>query len=119
MANLGWKLGVIGLLFAGEALSVYAEMLAAKSYSLAGSSYWPIFIKAFGAITLAGGLLIAGYMLGYKSFKNIWIVSALSITSILIMEPLVAYLVFKTLPTRGALIGLVMGALGFLATFTL
>jgi hypothetical protein len=56
-------------------------------------------------------------MYGYRSFRNIWIVSALSITSILIMEPLIGYLVFQQLPTRGALFGLLLGAAGFLVTF--
>jgi hypothetical protein len=41
----------------------------------------------------------------------------MSITSILIIEPLIAYLVLKQLPTKGALIGLILGALGFAATF--
>ncbi len=116
--NFFSKLLAILLLFFGEAIAVYAEMAAAKEYS-AGGSYAHIFIKAFIAIALAGGLLIAGYMTGYKSFKNIWIVTVLSITSILIMEPLVAYILFKTLPKRGELIGLILGALGMVATFTL
>jgi hypothetical protein len=58
-------------------------------------------------------------MIGYKSFKNIWVVSALSITSILIMEPLIGYIIFQQLSTRGALVGLLLGAVGFAATFTL
>lgn len=82
------KIVAIFLLLGGEAFSVYAEMIAAKEHALNQRSLQIIFVKAFFQITIAGALLIAGYMLGYKSFKNIWIVSALSITSILLMEPL-------------------------------
>lgn len=117
MNNLFFKFIAIGILFVGEALSVYAEMVAARSHSAPEQHFFTIFIKGFIVIGLAGAFLIAGYMIGYKSFKNIWVVSALSITSILIMEPLIGYLIFHQLPTRGALIGLVLGAAGFLAAF--
>jgi hypothetical protein len=105
------------MLFLGEALSVYAEMLAAQTHEANTHSFLSIFSKATLAIAFAGAFLIAGYMIGYKGFKNIWIVSALSITSILIMEPLLAYLLFKQLPTKGAALGLGLGALGFIASF--
>ena len=98
---------------------VYAEMIAARTHSLEQNSFWTIFIKATGIMIIASTLLIAGYMHGFRGFKNIWIVSALSITLILIMEPLIGYLVFQQLPTRGAIYGLVLGALGFVATFVL
>jgi hypothetical protein len=61
-------------------------------------------------------MLIAGYVISYATFKNIWVVSAVSVTSILIVEPALSYLVFRELPGRGAIIGLTLGALGFLAT---
>ncbi len=114
-----YKLLAIALLLVGEAFSVYAEMIAAKEHALANQSFQTIFIKAFCQMAIAGALLIAGYMLGYRSFRNIWMVSALSITSILLMEPLIGYLVFLQIPTRGALIGLILGAVGFIATFVL
>lgn len=99
------KVIAIVLLVIGEALSIYAEMLSIKSNS---------FIKMFVLITVAGGLLIAGYMIGYKAFKNIWIVGAISITSILIVEPALAYLFFQQLPKTGALVGLIMGTIGLI-----
>ncbi len=70
----------------------------------------------FSIITLAGAFLILGYMLGYSAFKNIWIVSAASITSILIMEPILGFLFFRQMPTTGATIGLILGAVGFITT---
>lgn len=114
-----YRLLSILLLLGGEAFSVYAEMIAARAHSLNNESFLAIFGRAFFQIAVAGALLIAGYMYGYRSFKNIWIVSALSITSILLMEPLIGFIVFQQLPTRGALLGLIFGALGFAATFVL
>lgn len=112
-----YRLASIVLLLGGEAFSVYAEMIAARAHSLNSQTFLAIFWRAFLQMAVAGALLIAGYMYGYRSFKNIWIVSALSITSILIMEPLIGYLVFQQLPTRGAALGLVFGALGFICAF--
>jgi hypothetical protein len=58
-------------------------------------------------------------MFGLKIFKNIWIVSVISITSILIIEPFIAYFIGGQLPTKGAIIGLVFGVLGFAAALFL
>ena len=74
---------------------------------------------ATAIMIVSSTLLIAGYMHGYKAFKNIWVVSALSITLILVAEPLIGYLVFGQMPTRGAIWGFIFGALGFIAVFVL
>lgn len=114
------KIVAVLCLVLGEALAIFAEMMSAKLYAGEGSHpYWPIFIKAFIVVTFAGGFLITGYMLGAKSFKSIWVVIALSITPILIIEPIFGYTLFGTLPSRGALVGLIFGALGFIATCVL
>lgn len=107
----------IACLIIGEVISVYSEMIAARSHDLLdGTAFWVTFAKSFGLIIVAGALLIIGYMVGFKSIKNIWIVSVLSVTSILVVEPALAYGIFKQLPTKGALIGLIFGGLGFIAT---
>jgi hypothetical protein len=106
------KILVLVLLFFGEAISIYAEILGAKSHSLLTQPFLKIFLKMFLLITLAGAFLILGYMLGFKSFKNIWIVSVASITSILIVEPIFAWTIFHQLPTKGAIIGFFFGAVG-------
>lgn len=106
---------MIVLIFCGETGAILAEMIAAKHYS-ANSAFLSVFFKMFLMIVFAAGFLIAGYMVGFKAFKNIWIVSIASITSILIMEPILAYAIFHQLPTKGALDGLILGVIGFLAT---
>jgi hypothetical protein len=106
---------VLLLIFLGEALSIYAEMLGAKNIT---GSFWQVFFKMFIVITFGGALLIAGYMLGFNAFKNIWIVSAISIGTILIVEPILAYTIFQQLPTKGALVGFILGIAGIIsATF--
>lgn len=110
------KFLVITLLLVGETLSIYAEMLGAKNSAAASEPLLQIFLKMFLVITVAGGFLIAGYILGFKTFKNIWIVSIASITSILIVEPITAYLFFHQMPTKGAIAGFIFGALGFILT---
>lgn len=112
------KILVIILLFIGEALSIYAEMVGAKNHSISSQPFLQIFLKMFLLIVLAGGFLIAGYMLGFNVFKNIWIVSVASITSILIVEPILAWIIFHQVPTIGAILGFILGAIGlFLSIF--
>jgi hypothetical protein len=65
------------------------------------------------------GFLIAGYILGFNAFKNIWIISVASITTFLIVEPLTAYTLFKQMPTTGSIIGFILGVLGFIAAIFL
>jgi hypothetical protein len=108
------KILVLVLLFFGEALAIYAEMIGARSNHISTQPFFQIFLKMFLLITLAGGFLIAGYMLGFNAFKNIWIVSVISITAILIAEPILAWTIFQQTPTTGAIIGFILGAIGLL-----
>jgi hypothetical protein len=103
------KIIPIMLLFLGESLCIYSEVIAAKNITLA--TFW----KMFGLFTLSGFLLVSGYMIGVKYFHNIWIVGAISIVSIIIMEPLITYFIFQEFPSRGAFIGLILGVLGLLS----
>ncbi len=107
------KLWSIILIFVGEAVTISVEVLAAKYYAGRDLSFTEVFVKALPVFVLGSALLISGYMLGLSRLKNIWIVSAVSITSILIIEPVVDYVLTGQLPTRGAFIGLIFGALGF------
>lgn len=119
MVAIYLKILVIILLFIGEALSIYAEIFGAKNFQIASQPFFTIFLKMFLLITLAGGFLIAGYMLGFNVFKNIWVVSVASITSILIIEPILAWTIFQQVPTKGAIIGFVLGVIGFFTSIFL
>src|SRR5579859_5170058 len=99
------------LLFFGESLAIYSEIIAARNINNFFSTFW----KMCGLMFLAVIFLIASYMLGMKYLQNIWVIGAISIASIVIVEPLLTYLVFHELPSRGALIGLILGVLAILS----
>jgi hypothetical protein len=107
------------LVFSGEALSIGAELIASKRVAAIGADYISIFLWMFIPIVIGGAFLVAGYMLGYLHLKNIWIIAAISIGSILIVEPILAFLLFRQFPTTGAAIGLAFGILGTLASLYL
>lgn len=98
------KIIPIILLFLGESLAIYSEVVAAKSPELFGATFWKMCLMMAGA----GMLLIAGYVLGMKYIDDIWVVGTVSIASIIIAEPLITYFIFRELPTKGPLIGLVL-----------
>jgi hypothetical protein len=100
------------LIFAGEVLSIYAEVKSAHLYTTENASFVPVFVSLVVAVTIGGWSLLAGYMLGLQAFKNIWIVSTASLASILVAEPILAYVVAHQVPTKGALIGFVLGVIG-------
>jgi ABC-type cobalamin transport system permease subunit len=105
------KIIPIVLIFLGESLAIYSEVIAAKYFQNFSSTFW----KMSGVMAVAGVFLIAGYMLGVKYLQNIWIVGAVSITSIIIVEPIITYAVFHEIPSRGALIGLILGFIGMIS----
>ena len=105
------KIVPIILIFFGESLAIYSEVIAAKNISAFSTTFW----KMSGVMALAGMLLIAGYMFGLKYLNNIWVVGVISIASIVVMEPIITYLLFHELPSKGALIGLILGIAGLLS----
>ena len=111
------KIVSILLLFFGESLAIYAEVVSAREFQ--NNLFGQVFLKMFLIMTLAGGFLIAGYMLGFKSFKDIWVVSVISVVSIIFMEPVINYMIFQELPTTGTAVGLTLGILGLLSMMLL
>ena len=111
------KILSVVLLFLGESIAIYAEVISANKYQ--ETLFWPIFLKFLLLITIAGGLLLAGYMLGFKGFKDIWVVSVISIVTIIVTEPVINYMVFHELPNRGTTIGLILGMLGLVSMVVL
>lgn len=105
-------------LFLGEVLIIGAEMWAAKYFATAESQL-RIILYAFGISVVGVVLLVYGYTFGYQAFKNIWIVTAISISGILVVEPLVAWFLFREIPTLGAGIALALAILGIILTLTL
>ncbi len=101
-------------LFLGESVAISSEIIAAKNVQSLFHSFWRV-LGLMALVAVAGVFLILGYMLGMKYLQNIWVVGAVSIASIVIVEPVVTYLIFQELPGRGALIGLVLAVLAILS----
>ncbi len=106
-------------IFIGEVFSIGAQLAASKRvvHGAEGASAYLWWMYLIGA--LGGVLIVAGYVYAYMYFKNIWIVTAISIGSIVLFEPLLALILFKEVPTMGALIGIVLGVLGILSALML
>ena len=99
------KLFSVAMLAFGEALCIYSEMLVAKK---------PDWLWTFFLITLAGIPLLLGYHYGYKAFGNMWAVMAVSVVSILLVEPTMVWMMFGDIPTRNSIIAFCLGATGLL-----
>ena len=97
------KLFSILMLVIGESLCIYSELVIARR---------PEWLWTFFLITLAGIPLLIGYHYGYKTFGSMWPVMVASITTILIIEPLLVLILFRELPTWGTGAGFVLGAVG-------
>lgn len=66
-----------------------------------------------------GALSVGGVLAGLSGGGYIWVVTVVSVTSLLLLEPVVIWGLFQEFPGRGALIGFCLGALGMLATVLL
>jgi drug/metabolite transporter (DMT)-like permease len=101
-------------IFCGEALVIGVEMWASKFFN--PMRPWAVLTPAIAVSIVGVCLLVYGYTFGYQAFKNIWIVTGISIASILVVEPLVAWLLFQEMPTTGAFIALVLGVIGIITS---
>lgn len=108
---MNWYYLIAGILMimAGEFLAIYCEIVSVKNCDNIQMVWW-----MFLWITVAGIPLILGYIFSFKGCHNIWMVSIISIVSILIAEPIVTWTVFKELPTLGPVLGFAFGIIGFL-----
>ncbi len=111
MSPLLLQVLAVSTLVAAEALAVYAEVLAACVQTERGSVASQL-LSAGGLMAIAGVLLLAGYHYTYRAFGDLWTVGVISITVILIAEPIITFCMAGTLPGRGATLGLILGALG-------
>jgi len=109
--GLSLKISAVILVFLGELFAIYAETFGVKQ-EMFSSGFWKITLL----MTFGGILLILGYIYGYKAYQNLWVITVVSITTLLIAEPLVIYFFFNQTPTLGALIGFILGIIGLICT---
>lgn len=94
------------VVFLGEFLAITSEIFFSKGRYL----YGMIFL-----MFIAGCLLLGGYWLANKYMESLWPIYIVSITAILILEPLIIYYITGESPGLGARIGFVLGVLGCFA----
>lgn len=104
----------LGLMVLGEFCAIYSEVVTAR-LAQTGSSSSEEFVLPIVLMCFAGFCLLGAYWLGYVAVGDIWIVTVVSVTSLLLLEPVVVH----EAPGRGALIGFVLGALGMLSSVLL
>jgi hypothetical protein len=101
------KLVTLVLIGLGESLMILAQIFGARASGLA-EAVWPVLKPTNWYLwaTLLGSLsIIIGYLYGITVYKNIWLVTLTSWTVIVIVEVLLAWLVFHTVPQGSVLIG--------------
>lgn len=103
-----WQIISVLLVIVGELFAITAEVLYSRGKG---------FYSMAALMTIAGILLLLGYGLGYKHLKSLWIIYVVSITAILILEPIIIYFVTGETASLGTKIGFIFGLLGFLAVF--
>lgn len=108
----------LGLMVLGEFCAIYSEVVTAK-LAQTGSHSWDALAVPVALMCFAGLCLLGAYWLGYVVVGDIWVVTVVSVTSLLLLEPIVVWWLFHEAPARGALIGFCLGALGMLATVLL
>ena len=108
------KLCAAVLILVGEVISIYAEVKAATLYGPNGRSIGRSAIALVACIILGGVALLAGYILALRAFRNIWIVGTISLASIVIAEPALAYQVGGQAPTKSALWGFILSVAALL-----
>lgn len=106
---------ILASIFFGEVLIIYSEQLGAKLYGLLSYPFLTAFAFTIIPAFLGAALLVTGYMLGLKYHQNIWAVTALSLGSILIVEPLFNYLYIGHVPDTSEFIGVLLGVAGIFA----
>jgi hypothetical protein len=110
---MGQRIIVLIAIVLGEIAMIFTEITIAHLFQLNVQSYRAIW-KLVVLVTVGAWILLAGYALGLIAYRNVWVISAISITSILIAEPLLAYKITGQVPTTGGLVGFTLGAAGLI-----
>jgi hypothetical protein len=98
-------------IFAGEVIAIFLEIYLAHRFETQGSfgevARAVVFLLPVAALGV--GLLLLGYIYGIRSLRQIWLVTVISWSSIVLIEPVLNYWFFRELPGARTVIA------GFLA----
>ena len=104
------KFIVLFLLFLGEFISIALEIILAGKFKSSGnlSEILKVFVYLIPIFILCLVFLLLGYIYGYRYFRKIWIVTIISWSSIVLVEPILNYIIFKELPSGKVVIASVL-----------
>lgn len=100
------KFWVLAAIVIGEFLFIFFEIFFASKFKDAGSTSQIVTYLLWAAPVAAifSGLILWGYIYGYRTFEKIWIITIISWSAILVIEPLLNYFIFKELPAGKTLV---------------
>jgi len=95
---------------------ILAQVFGARA-SLASSSFWTSLRPDawYLWVTIAGAIsVLSGYFYGITVWRNIWLVTLTSWTAIVLIEIILAWLVFRTPLQGNVLAGFILVLIGFI-----
>ncbi|MFA4937078.1 MAG: hypothetical protein WC575_02180 [Patescibacteria group bacterium] len=106
---------VLAVIFVGEFLFIFLEIYFANKFKDSGTTaeVFKYLLLAIPFAVVFSLLILWGYIYGYRVFEKIWVITIISWSSILIIEPTLNYLIFKEVPAGNTLIagGLAVAAI--------
>lgn len=104
------KFAVLAAIFGGEFIGVFLEIFLANKFRASGSFphifknlllLIPLFIISFF-------LLLLGYIYGFRAYQRIWVITIVSWSSIVLVEPVLNYFLFHELPSGNTLLAAIL-----------
>ncbi|MBJ7553463.1 hypothetical protein [Marinomonas spartinae] len=107
-------------LFLGELLVIYSELAVSHKFQTENSQHRLLFMLAMILLmAAAGSLLLLGFMVGIEEYKSIWVVNVISTSLVIIIEPIIAYGIYRYAPDSATKKSLVFAVLGLLSAMLL
>ncbi len=100
------KILILLAIFIGELMFIFFEIYLAHKFRASVDSARVIktLILVVPWAAVFSLLILWGYIYGYKYFEKIWVITIISWSSILIIEPALNYLIFKEMPAGNTLV---------------
>ncbi len=100
------KFWVLLVTVVGELLFIFLEIFFANKFKDTDfASQITTYLLLIASMVVAFSILILwGYIYGYRTFEKIWVITIISWSSILVIEPLLNYFIFKELSAGKTLV---------------
>lgn len=107
------KIIFILLVFLGESFYLYAEVYTANNAFKRGFSSKD-YVKSL-VIALIGAIIFLGSIyFGFSVFRDVWLLAIISICAIVIVQPILIYLFFGSLPKNLTLLSFILAIIALI-----